>query len=463
MLSGRGRQFRTRQLWTRQLWTTSRGVAVAMLMRLWQVVAGPVTAYLIASHFTPELQGLFYLFGALLAVQALFDLGLTGVLISLSTREWDAALADDAAARARLGELLRRSRAWFAGLAVGFALVVTPLGLWFLDEPVVAGINWQPAWVVASLATAAAVALLPGVGVIEGRFVTAVNVMRLAQAVLGNVVVWSLIAAGAGIWTVAASSVVRLLCEVALVAGWFGPLLRSLRRAEPPAGEEATMWTSTVRPLQWRIGIQSLANYLASQTFTLVVGKTDSVAAAGRMGMTWNILMAVQQTALAWLQVRLPSIGTAVAAGDVAAARSLLRRTVLLTGLFQTLGVVALVGLRLLLGQWRPDLADRLLDVGAIALFGLSLGLHNVLICWITYVRLYRIEPFVRPALIGTSVMAAAVLTGATLDGARGLAVAHLAVMLAVYYPLNWPVIRRELAVVEAAATEAAATEAASQ
>ena len=138
-------------------------------------------------------------------------------------------------------------------------------------------------------------------------------------------------------------------------------------------------------------------------------------------------------------------------------ARRLLKQTLLLTTAFHALGVAAVCLLVVLLDRTRPDLASRLLDWPTIAAFGLSLGLLNGLICWNGYVRLYRIDPFLRPGLIASTVLAVAVLIGGTLGGATGIAAAHLLTMAAVSLPLHIPTIRRELAVVERAARERSA------
>src|SRR5690606_18580569 len=60
-----------------------RAVAYGVLVRLWQVLAGPVTLVLIAHHFTPELQGFYYTFGSILALQSFLELGFYVVILNV--------------------------------------------------------------------------------------------------------------------------------------------------------------------------------------------------------------------------------------------------------------------------------------------------------------------------------------------------------------------------------------------
>ncbi|MFO1091728.1 MAG: hypothetical protein U0992_00225 [Planctomycetaceae bacterium] len=86
--------------------------------RSWRFAAGIVTLWIVARDFSRDVQGYYYLFVNLLAIQTFFDLGLTGVLTYVASHEWSAARNDDAAgavARQRLGELLVRSRAGTPG------------------------------------------------------------------------------------------------------------------------------------------------------------------------------------------------------------------------------------------------------------------------------------------------------------------------------------------------------------
>ncbi len=426
--------------------------------RLWQLVAGLISVAIITQCFSPETQGIYYAFADLLAMQTLFDLGLTGVLLALSSREWPSVMQPDAGAdsvatkslgRRRLGSLIRHGTRWFVVMAVLFVIGASAFGLWYLNTPETETMQWRAPWLVSVALTALAMCLMPCIGILEGHFVVSVNVFRLFQAVLGNLVVWLVVTQGGGLWAIAASASVRLLCESVFVLGWFRKRLVSLVREPPLSGDDALDWRSTVRPLQWRIALQAIVGYLATRTYTLIVLDSQSAAAAGQIGMTWAILVAIQASGLAWLQARLPQIGRSVSESRFSDARRLVRHTAFLSVATIALGSVALVILHLGLTRYYPLTAQRLLPLFPIVVFSISLAIHAVVLIWSSYTRLYRIDPFVKPGLIGATVLAVAAIALGTRYGAMGIACAHLGTMVFVNIPLYARVIRRELVVVE--------------
>ena len=65
-----------------------RAVFYAVSQRVWQVAAGPVSMLVITQFFTEDLQGYFYAFASLMALQAFFELGLHAVVVPLVSHEF---------------------------------------------------------------------------------------------------------------------------------------------------------------------------------------------------------------------------------------------------------------------------------------------------------------------------------------------------------------------------------------
>ena len=65
-----------------------RAVVFALLTRVWQVIAGPITVLIMTRFITPEVQGFYYTFAGLLALQSFVELGLYNVIISVASHEW---------------------------------------------------------------------------------------------------------------------------------------------------------------------------------------------------------------------------------------------------------------------------------------------------------------------------------------------------------------------------------------
>ena len=73
-----------------------RATLYALLLRVWQFTGGAVSALLIAAFFSREVQGFYYTFASLMALQAFFEPGFNIVIINVSSHEWSRLSLDDA-------------------------------------------------------------------------------------------------------------------------------------------------------------------------------------------------------------------------------------------------------------------------------------------------------------------------------------------------------------------------------
>lgn len=415
-----------------------RAIVFAVAARTWQFLAGIVSLWIIARGFSQEVQGYYYLFINLLAIQTFFDLGLTGVLTYVASHEWAAARNEDAAgelARQRLGELLARARRWYAWCAGGFIVLAVALGWWLLPNIGATTIDWQGPWIAAVVVTAGSLWLSPSIVILEGcNYVAEVNALRLIQAVAGNLVVWTVILATGGLWAVAASAAVRLAAETYLVGIAYRPFLSGLMHSAR-SGPAAFSWTAELLPLQWKIGVQAVAAYFLWSAYQPIVMKYHGPEIGGRMGMTMQAISTIQLVALAWIQTRVPRIGSLLAQSQPEAAQALFRRMFASCLAVYAAGSAAFLILILILQAWQPNLAGRVLDPVDIALFEIGLGLTLLISALGTYVRAHKIDPFLWIGLFNAAVTGLLVWHFGKTVGPRGAALAHIGVTLAIMLP----------------------------
>ena len=93
----------------------------SLCFRVWQLFAGPISLFMIGTFFTPNLQGYYYTFASLLALQSFFELGLHVVILNVSSHEWlqlkldpDGSLGGQTESRSRLVSLGRWLFVWYA-------------------------------------------------------------------------------------------------------------------------------------------------------------------------------------------------------------------------------------------------------------------------------------------------------------------------------------------------------------
>ncbi len=154
--------------------------------------------------------------------------------------------------------------------------------------------------------------LAPFIAMLEGcNQVAEVNRYRLVQAITGSIVVWCCLVGGANLWTPVFAVAVQFVWECLLVFGFYGRMFRQLLRTTP-AGLD---WKKEIWPLQWRIGLQSAARYLAFFPLIPTLFLWQSPEIAGRAGMTWSVLNSLLLVAYAWIRTRAPEFGRLFADG----------------------------------------------------------------------------------------------------------------------------------------------------
>src|ERR1700689_3575930 len=73
--------------WLRTVLGLDRAVGFTVLARFWSSAAGLLTVFLIARFLSPAEQGYYYTFGSLVALQIVFELGFSLVILQMASHE----------------------------------------------------------------------------------------------------------------------------------------------------------------------------------------------------------------------------------------------------------------------------------------------------------------------------------------------------------------------------------------
>lgn len=422
-------------------------VALGIAVRLWQFIAGPVTIWLIGNRFSETEQGYFYTFGSLLAIQAFFELGLQTVLINLVSHEWGRVANHDAviprrfttteSARwagdeSRLAGLFKLLVTWYSACAVSFVAVTWVIGAAALQKSE-SHVDWRLPWTILVALTGIQLTLSPLGSFLMGcNQVRTVHQFRLAQAVLGNAAVWTVILCGGGLWTAVAAAAVQVLMDMVLVGVRFRRFFLSLIHS---TATQTISWSREVWPLQWRIAVQAITHWFANQTFTLAMWTFTSESVAGRMGMTWTVFTAIQSLGIVWLQTRIPALGALIAQGNHDDAFKLARKVAVSSFFLVSAGTVSFLCVVETLRWLGIPIAERFLNSTSLAVFGVGLIVNHSVFCVGTYIRAYRIDPFLRVNAGGSLVTGALVWSLSYLYGATGAAFGYMFVVTLILVP----------------------------
>lgn len=379
-----------------------RAIGFTVLARGWTAAGGVVTVLLIAHFLTPQEQGYYYTFASLVALQLIFELGFSFVILQLAAHERaqltispDGEVQGNAIAHARLASILQQAVRWYSAVAVLMAGVLLAAGFRFFTTHRQPGtsIRWQLAWTLTVLASSLTFFMDPVFSFLEGcGEVSQVARLRLTQAIAGTLLGWLALATHHGLFAPALVILGQAGAGFRFLLRYRRLLLPLLRRH---IGPHAISWSSEIWPFQWRIAASWASAYLIMQLFNPVLFAYRGSVEAGRMGMSMNIANAVGAIALSWMTTKAAPFGTLVARREFAEldrlfARTLKQSTVILLATT----VVVLVGLSFI-GAILPAFPARILPLFLIALLLSTVLCNHIVNGEAYYLRAHKREPLV--------------------------------------------------------------------
>lgn len=410
-----------------------RAALYGLAAKIFQGVAGLITAILVLRYFSPAVQGFYYTFANVLALQIFLELGLSAVVTTFAAHEWAklsldsaGAIRGDQRALSRLRSLTRKVIRWYLIGAVLLSVLLIVVGLWFFSSrDDVGAVTWRYPWIAMCLLTVVNFMLTPIWALLTGcgQLVT-LNAFRMVDIFIRYGVLWICIALGASLWSAVGASAVSTVVGCGFLAiryrRFFGALTETAANGD-------FNWLKELAPLQFRIAVSWISGYFAFSLFAPSMFYFHGAEDAGRMGMTWAFIGGLSGIAGSWLQVQTPKFSMMVARTEFPALDLAAWRTALIGIAVFSVGGAFGLGALLLLDMYRPDLASRFIPLGPIMVFLIAEVLHQVSMVQSTYLRAFKREPF-----LGVSVTSGLVIGSGTLlltpgFGAYGPAVSYLA------------------------------------
>jgi len=297
-----------------------RAVAFTVFARGWAGCAGVVTILLIAHFLSPDQQGYYYVFGNLIAVQIIFELGFSFVILQMASHERahltissDDAISGNPISLARLASVLQKTIRWYSSAAIFLAVSLLTIGSYFFSShhQGAANVHWQVPWYADALAATLTFQLDPILSFMEGcGFIAEVARVRFTQAVIGSSCAWLVLATHHGLF--APATLITCYATVDLV--WLirhRRLLMHLLRYDP--GENRIHWMKEVWPFQWRIALSWLSGYFIFQVYNPLLFTFRGAVAAGQMGMSLAMTNGLQGLAVSWLTTKVAPFGSLIA------------------------------------------------------------------------------------------------------------------------------------------------------
>ncbi len=409
-----------------------RAIGFTVLARGWSALAGLVAVALIARTLSPAQQGYYYTFGSLVALQIVFELGFSVVILQFATHEAahlrigeDATLSGPLQSQARLASVLQKAVRWYTVGAVLMGATLLPLGWhFFRTSPGSAATAWRLPWCAVVLASCFTFQIDPVFSFLEGcGFVSRVARTRLTQSMLGSLLAWSALLLHRGLFAPAC-----LITGQAIAGAWFlwtrRPLLRTLLGFR--VGEHAVDWGREIWPFQWRIAISYASGFLIFQLFNPVLMRFYGPVVAGQMGMSLNITNAIASIAIAWINTKAAPFGALIARREFAALDRLFFRSATQTFLLCTSGSLVAWTIAFVLHREDVRFAHRLLSPLPFSMLLATMCLNHAVASMALYLRAHKQEKFLLNSVLGGIFVALSTLTLGRWYGPLGMTAGHL-------------------------------------
>lgn len=430
------KHFRT---WARHTLGLDRAIAFTVLARVWSSAAGIVTVLLIARFLSAAEQGYYYTFGSLVALQIVFELGFSIVILQLASHESahlsisdDGVISGDPIAHERLASVLQKSVRWYSAMAGLMAIILIPSGFYFFShhQHSTQPVAWRLPWCMVVLAATLTFQIDPILSFLEGcGQVANVARLRLSQAVLGGLLMWSALALHHGLFAPA----MMILGQVVAGTIWLQRrrgLLLGLFQHETTSHRIG--WRTEVWPFQWRIAVSWICGYFIFQLFNPVLFAYKGPVAAGQMGMSLSIASALTSVAIAWVNTKAAPFGSMIARKDYAQLDK-----VFFQALRQSVGVCAVGSLVVWLGTVylhaaRLRFAERMLDPLSLGILLLATIINVIVFAEAVYLRAHKVEKFLSGSILGAMLVGSSTYWLGKRYGAIGMVSGYLAVGIVV-------------------------------
>lgn len=409
-----------------------RAIGFTVLARGWSTLAGVVTVLLIAHFLTAAEQGYYYTFSSLVALQIVFELGFSFVILQLASHERvhlsispEYRISGSPIAHARLASILQKAVRWYSVAALLMVISILPAGMHFFaaHTQISVSFGWKLPWACVVLAAVFTFQIDPVCSFLEGcGQVAQVARMRFGQAVTGSILAWSALLLHHGLFAPAMLIMGQVIVGSSFLYSRRGLLLPLFHHK---VGENGVGWRKEILPFQWRIAVSWLCGYFIFQLFNPVLFAYRGATEAGRMGMSLSITAALSTVALSWVSTKASPFGNMVARGDYAALDKSFFRTLIQSSALLAIGAAfVLLGISIV-EKKIPRLGTRVLSVPVFAVLLLTALLNHVVFSEAIYLRAHKKEPFLYQSILVGILTGISTLITARLWGAAGVTIGY--------------------------------------
>ena len=299
-----------------------RTVFCGLLPRIAQLLFAPINVYAMASMLSPELQGYYYSFASLAALQAFFELGLQNVIVYFGAHEWahlklekDGNITGNEMSLGRLAGLATFAGRWYGWMGIFYFVLVSCTGFYFFsqnDAKMIAA--WEGQWLCYVFFMSVILSQQPRIALLEScGQINFVNGLRTFQVVVGSALQWWSFYANFGLGAICAGPIVVALSNEASMYIFHRDFFASLKKAK---AETSKMFRKEIFSFQWRIAITASVAWFLYSIYVPIVFHYWGPVAAGQVGLTLQVVEAIFLVSATWVDSKFPRLCIHAAQGN---------------------------------------------------------------------------------------------------------------------------------------------------
>lgn len=379
----------------------------AIYYRFWVALAGFISIFFISKFLSQEEQGYFYVFNSLLALQIFIELGLTTAIIQLTSHEmaklrWSSkhTLIGNPKAKKRLQSLMYFILLWFGLLGLLLMITLIPGGLYYLKHTL--GQNYIDAqlenpWILSVIFSGLTLMTTPFLAFIEGTGkILEVGKIKFIQSIFSFTILFLTLRNELGLFSLSLSLLASFLVNLFFLYHKFKFFLLDIftYKIHLPGMN----WKKEIWSFQWRIAVSWISGFFAYQLYNPLLMATSGPVSAGKMGMSLQIISAINATSIVWISTKAPVFGKLIALDKKKELKEIFTSALTKSTILLFLLIIMFLSLiYFYLGSY--SYIERIVSINLMALLCIACIANHIVSSMAIYLRAHKKEPFMTLSL----------------------------------------------------------------
>jgi len=375
---------------------------VNLFSRLAYLTVGLLTVFMISTKVSLHEQGLYYLFSSLIALQIFADLGLSYCVMlfnshTMAKLKWknNNFIAGDEIAINKLSAAFKFSLRWSGATGICFFIVLLFLGYVLTQGIYIEGFSLLTVWIGMVSIAALNIPLSMTLSFIEGcSKVYEISIIRMSQVMASGTTLIIFLYLDYGVKSLLASLLVNFIIGIIFIAKYHLVFLKVLVINNSTNTKENFNWKAEIFPFQFKIAISWICGYVMFQSITPIVFHIDGPEMAGKVGMSMQIVSAINGTAALVLTSRSSDYGTLIAKGLINDFNAIYYKLFLFSSIFLIILIIIASGSYLFIHFNYPIYTLRLVETTSLIILCICCTSTHIVTSMAVYFRSYKKDPF---------------------------------------------------------------------